>query len=169
MRTEVSTLDLEPESKKLVRVTITVPETASAGERYAAVWAQVTPPPSADSNVGQIRRVGVRVYLDIGPGGEPVTDFRVDGLAMGPPSGNWPVQPLPDGRWDAELVLVSGTVEGTVRARLTLPGPVGALVAEPDGRSVPLLAVAAGVLLAAVLTGFVWYLVRRRFVTRSAG
>ncbi|WP_329104022.1 DUF916 domain-containing protein [Micromonospora sp. NBC_01699] len=218
---EVPSVDLAPNSKKLVRVTITVPETASAGERYAAVWAQVTRPPSDDSNVGQIRRVGVRVYLDIGTGGEPATDFRVDGLAFGPPAGQWPVvtaevhntggraldmagtltlahssgtlragpfdvasgvsilpgqsgqvhvvldQPLPDGRWDARLVLLSGTVERVTEATLTLPAPVGAIVAEPDGRSAPVLAIGAGLLLAVVVVAFLAYLVRRNRATRA--
>ncbi|MDI1463407.1 hypothetical protein QEZ54_20715 [Catellatospora sp. KI3] len=83
-------IDLPPGAKRDVEVTIAVPEAASRGERYAAVWAQVTSSPD-QGNVLQIHRVGVRVYLDVGPGGEPPTDFRIDGLTVERGSGPWPV------------------------------------------------------------------------------
>jgi hypothetical protein len=91
IRTEVPRIDLPPRARRAVRVTVNVPASASWGERYAAILAQVTRPPTDGSNIGQIRRVGVRVYLDVGPGGEPPTDFRIDGLAAGRGPGEWPV------------------------------------------------------------------------------
>ncbi|SCF08667.1 hypothetical protein GA0070618_3113 [Micromonospora echinospora] len=91
VRTEVPDIDLPPGAKRAVKVTISVPESASRGERYAALLAQVTKPPTDGSNIGQIRRVGVRIYLDVGPGGEPPTDFRIDGLTAGRGPGEWPV------------------------------------------------------------------------------
>ncbi|MFI6758405.1 hypothetical protein ACIBF5_04565 [Micromonospora sp. NPDC050417] len=88
---ESSSADLEPGDRKQVEVTVAVPDTASKGERYGAVWAQITKPPTAQDNVGKIHRVGIRMYLDIGSGGEPPTDFRIDGLAVGLGGGEWPV------------------------------------------------------------------------------
>ncbi|GAA2358212.1 hypothetical protein Cme02nite_34190 [Catellatospora methionotrophica] len=84
-------IDLAPGAKQAVEVTIAVPDAASRGERYGAVWAQITSPPGKGGNVLQIHRVGVRVYLDVGPGGEPPTDFRIEGLAVERGTGQWPV------------------------------------------------------------------------------
>jgi hypothetical protein len=64
-----------------VRVSVHVPPKASAGERYAVLWAQVAGlavGPAA--NVRLVNRVGVRIYLDVGPGGEPPSDFRIEEL-----------------------------------------------------------------------------------------
>jgi hypothetical protein len=69
---------LDPHASVTVPVTIRVPRDASEGERYGVVWAQ-----TASTEPGQVRlvsRVGIRVYLSVGPGGEPATDFRIDGL-----------------------------------------------------------------------------------------
>lgn len=69
---------LEPHASVTVPVTIRVPRDASEGERYGVVWAQ-----TASTDPGQVKlvsRVGIRVYLSVGPGGEPATDFRIDGL-----------------------------------------------------------------------------------------
>ncbi|GIG90183.1 hypothetical protein [Plantactinospora endophytica] len=90
VRLESNSVDLPPGGRKRVRVTVAVPETAPAGERYGAIWAQISSPPSDGGNVLQIHRVGVRMYLDIGLGGEPPSDFRVDGMAVGPGDGTWP-------------------------------------------------------------------------------
>ncbi|MER5703161.1 hypothetical protein ABT023_14630 [Micromonospora sp. NPDC002296] len=87
----VNSIDLPPGAKKVVKVKIAVPGTASAGERYAAVLAQVARPPTDRGNVGQVHRVGVRIYLNIGPGGEPPTDFSIGDIAVGPGPGQWPV------------------------------------------------------------------------------
>ncbi|WP_037603718.1 hypothetical protein [Streptacidiphilus rugosus] len=64
----------------VVRVTVRVPPKASAGERYAVLWAQVAGPADRTSNVRLVSRVGVRLYLDIGPGGDPPSDFRIEEL-----------------------------------------------------------------------------------------
>ncbi|GAA2903780.1 hypothetical protein GCM10010517_69800 [Streptosporangium fragile] len=63
-----------------VKVTIKVPPDASKGERYAVIWAQVAAPANDVRNVGVNTQVGIRVYLDIGPGGEPPSDFRIEKL-----------------------------------------------------------------------------------------
>jgi hypothetical protein len=70
-------LDLAPGQGVPVLVTITVPPSASIGERYAVIWASITSDPTPSGNVTQVHRVGVRVYLDIGPGGDPLPDFAI--------------------------------------------------------------------------------------------
>ncbi len=62
-------------------VTIKVPRTASSGERYAVVWAEVSAVAPAAGGVRLVNRVGVRMYLSVGPGGGPSPNF-----AIGPPS-----------------------------------------------------------------------------------
>ncbi|MFF3322732.1 peptidase [Streptomyces sp. NPDC002889] len=76
-RVEPATANLEPHSRAKAEITINVPRTAQAGERYAVVWAESAAAADATHNIGSITRVGVRLYLDIGPGGEPVSDFKI--------------------------------------------------------------------------------------------
>ncbi|WP_329016064.1 DUF916 domain-containing protein [Micromonospora rifamycinica] len=68
---------LDPGDSVRFTGTITVPENASSGERYAVVWASATSKPTASGNVTQVHRVGVRVYLSVGAGGEPPSDFSI--------------------------------------------------------------------------------------------
>ncbi|AVT36550.1 hypothetical protein C6W10_08745 [Plantactinospora sp. BB1] len=71
-------LDLDPDERATVWTTIRVPEDAAAGERYAVLWAQTAG--LADSTVRHIGRAGVRIYLSVGPGGEPASDFTITDL-----------------------------------------------------------------------------------------
>ncbi|MDH2425654.1 hypothetical protein [Sphaerisporangium sp. TRM90804] len=68
-----------------VKATIAIPEGASKGERYGAIWAETASElkPGSRRNVAVVNRVGVRIYLDVGPGGDPPTDFRVKRLTPG--------------------------------------------------------------------------------------
>ncbi|WP_445316746.1 hypothetical protein [Micromonospora sp. ZYX-F-536] len=69
-------------------VTITVPRDAEAGERYAVIWAEVS---GVDGrNVRNIGRAGIRVYLSVGPGGEPPSGFEVGPLTGGRDAGGTP-------------------------------------------------------------------------------
>jgi hypothetical protein len=78
-KVDVSKLELAPGQKAPATVTIAVPDDASPGERYGAVWAALSSPPGA-GGITQVNRVGVRIYLSIGPGGEPASDFSVTSL-----------------------------------------------------------------------------------------
>jgi hypothetical protein len=70
-------LDLAPGTGATVRATVAVPPAASAGERYGVIWASVRSAPRPGGEISQVNRVGVRIYLDIGPGGEPRSDFSI--------------------------------------------------------------------------------------------
>lgn len=72
--------DVPAHGTAVVRVTVRVPPKASAGERYAVFWAQVAGPTDPAANVRLVNRVGVRIYLDVGPGGEPPSDFQIQEL-----------------------------------------------------------------------------------------
>ncbi|HEY0248764.1 MAG TPA: hypothetical protein VGC45_10945 [Gryllotalpicola sp.] len=67
-------------------VTIAVPATATMGERYAAVWAEIRsarPSAGADAHhpsITSISRVGVRTYLSVGPGNGPQSSFAISSL-----------------------------------------------------------------------------------------
>jgi hypothetical protein len=76
-----SALTLRPHGNAPVDVTISVPSRASSGERYAVIWASVSSPPAAQGGVLLVNRVGIRVYLDVGPGGDPPSDFQIDDIA----------------------------------------------------------------------------------------
>jgi hypothetical protein len=76
-----STVTLPPQGSALVEVTIVVPPRASSGERYAVVWASVSSSPAAPGAVLLVNRVGIRVYLDVGPGGDPPSDFQIENIA----------------------------------------------------------------------------------------
>jgi hypothetical protein len=60
-------------------VTIKVPRDASPGERYAVVWAEVRSAPSG-RGITQVSRVGIRLYLSVGPGSAPAADFTIRSL-----------------------------------------------------------------------------------------
>lgn len=70
-------LRLEPGAHTYETVTIEVPKEASAGERYAVIWAEVSAPAQAGGGVTLVNRVGVRMYLSIGSGGLAAADFAI--------------------------------------------------------------------------------------------
>src|SRR5436309_6718998 len=72
-------LDLAPGAKGTASVTLRVPAQTSAGERYAVVWAEVSAPAAA-GRISVVNRVGIRMYLSVGPGGEPVSSFVISSL-----------------------------------------------------------------------------------------
>lgn len=69
-----ASLTLPKDGHGEAKVTVAVPADATPGERYAVALAELPPPPG-QGLVGLASRVGVRVYLSVGPGSEPPTDF----------------------------------------------------------------------------------------------
>lgn len=70
-----------------VMVTIAVPTDAPEGEQYGAIWAEMRSPASA-GGVVQANRVGIRVYLSVGPGNGPPADFTITSLTPARKSGD---------------------------------------------------------------------------------
>lgn len=78
--TTPGSLALSPHHKTFVHVVVKVPPNAAPGERYGVVWAEVTTPPASPGGPIQVSRVGIRLYLSIGPGGAPASDFDIVSL-----------------------------------------------------------------------------------------
>lgn len=73
-----ATVDLPAGGSAIVTVMITVPPDAAPGERLAAVWAEVRS--GSTSGILQINRVGIRLYVSVGPGAAPASDFTIVSL-----------------------------------------------------------------------------------------
>ncbi|MFF0657297.1 hypothetical protein [Micromonospora tulbaghiae] len=124
-------VELGADDETTIRVTIRVPEKAEAGERYAVVWAETAG--SDGRTVKQVARAGIRVYLSVGPGGEPPSGFEV--------------APLVGGRDADGTPFVAAEVHNTGRRALDLTGELwlaegpGGLSAGPvraEARTLPL-------------------------------
>lgn len=115
-------LEMQPQSSQTVHVTVAVPHSAPSGETYAVVWAQVA---VRVNGVTEVNRVGVRIYLDVGPGGNPPTTFVLSTLSVRRSSSGRPI--------------VSSTVQNTgqraidVSGSLTLRYRNGSVTAGPYG------------------------------------
>ena len=72
-------VDVAPNEVVTPTVTIDVPVDAPPGEHYGVIWAEAR---SDDDGGGivQVNRVGIRIYLSVGPGGAPAADFTIDSL-----------------------------------------------------------------------------------------
>jgi hypothetical protein len=99
-------------------VTIAVPVDAAPGEQYGVVWAETRSAPTAGGGVTQVSRVGIRIYLSVGPGGAPAADFTIDSLTA---------ERSPDGR-----PTVLATVHNTGGRALDMSGTLQ-LLAGPGG------------------------------------
>jgi hypothetical protein len=73
-------LRLRPRSSALETLTIEVPKNASSGEHYAVVWAEISAPAPTAGGVTLVNRVGVRMYISIGPGGALPANFAIGAL-----------------------------------------------------------------------------------------
>ncbi len=61
-------------------MTIACARDASAGESYGVVWAELPAAVPAGGGITTVNRVGVRIYLSVGPGGEPAVDFVITAM-----------------------------------------------------------------------------------------
>jgi hypothetical protein len=71
-------LRLSPGSSAFATVTIHVPKRASSGARYAVVWASVSAPGAG--GITLVNRVGIRLYVTVGLGGAPSSNFVIGRL-----------------------------------------------------------------------------------------
>jgi hypothetical protein len=88
---DTAVADIDPGKSVQPRLTVTVPREATAGERYAVVWAELPPRKPPGGGIAVVNRVGLRVYLSVGPGGEPPTDFVIQSLTAERDTGGSPV------------------------------------------------------------------------------
>lgn len=71
-------------------IEIDVPENASTGERYGIVWGEAAAAAGA-GGVAEVNRAGIRIYLSVGTGGEPASNFTVDSMTASRGSADEPV------------------------------------------------------------------------------
>jgi hypothetical protein len=111
---------LAPDSELLDTLRISVPTDSSPGERYAVLWAEVSESPPTAGGVELVNRVGIRIYLSVGPGGAPPSNFTVSALTAK--------------RSSTDAPLVTATVRNTSQTMLDIgslmlsrgPGGLGA-------------------------------------------
>ncbi|WP_326824337.1 hypothetical protein [Streptosporangium sp. NBC_01756] len=118
-----TSVTVPPGGYETASVTIKVPPAASRGERFGVVWAEVVAEPNARHSVRVVNRVGIRLYIDVGLGGEPPSDFEIEKLT--------PVR-APDGR--PELVALVRNTGGRaidMSGTLSLSDGPGGLSAGP--------------------------------------
>jgi hypothetical protein len=113
-----STVILPAGGETAETVSVRVPKMASSGERYAVVWAEISAPAPAGGGVTLVNRVGVRMYLGIGPGGAAQANF-----AIGSPTAQ---------RSGSGEPLVVATVRNTGKRTLSIGGTL-MLSAGPGG------------------------------------
>lgn len=75
-----ATIDIPAEGVATAAVSINVPVDAAPGEQYAVVWVEARSPAITEGGLTQVSRVGIRVYLSVGPGGPPAADFVIESL-----------------------------------------------------------------------------------------
>ncbi|MFP5218820.1 MAG: peptidase [Actinomycetes bacterium] len=106
---EPSRLSLAGGERQTALVTIEVPGDAAPGERYGVIWAEL--PPVEGGGVAQVNRVGIRVYLSVGPGGEPASDFVVESLQVSRSAEGAPVVTAQVRNTGGRALDMSGTLE----------------------------------------------------------
>jgi hypothetical protein len=114
-------VELPPGATHEATVAVDVPEDASKGERYGVIWASVAS--LGDGDVQMVNRVGIRIYLSVGPGGEPASDFEVSTLTASRTEDGRPVV-------TAEVVNVGGRAIDMSGELVLTDGP-GSLTAGP--------------------------------------
>jgi hypothetical protein len=112
--------DISANANLVATVIIDVPTDAPPGEQYGVVWAEARPDAGAGGGVIQVSRVGIRLYVSVGPGGAPAADFTIDHLTARRSSQGQPT--------------VSATVHNTGGRALDMSGTLQ-LSAGPGGVS----------------------------------
>jgi hypothetical protein len=77
-KVSAASVTLAPHQLKTLKVTVSVPRNASRGNQYAVIWAQdAAIGRSGRANVMLVNRVGIRMYVSVGPGGPPPSNFTI--------------------------------------------------------------------------------------------
>ncbi|MFI2458218.1 peptidase [Streptomyces sp. NPDC019539] len=140
-------LTLEPGEKARAVVKAAIPRAAAKGERYAVFWAQTSAPVDRTHNVAAVSRVGIRMYLSVGPGGEPPSSFRISEFSVHRTEAGAPVVTAKVRNTGGRALDLKGKVDlsggpGGLRAgpfyvrpgTTLLPGAVGTVAADLDPR-----------------------------------
>lgn len=102
-----SSLTLPPGGNGTATVTVAVGDGPTSGEHYGVVWAEARAP-APGGGIATVHRVGVRMYVSIGPAGEPPSDFEIRSLTAS--------------RGEEGRPVVTASVENTGQRALDLTG-----------------------------------------------
>ncbi|MGD0069523.1 MAG: hypothetical protein ABSB76_39640 [Streptosporangiaceae bacterium] len=132
-------LTLAPHGNATLVVTVAVPRNAPSGSQYGMIWAQVSS--SGAGNVTLVSRVGIRLYLSIGQGGAPPSDFTLGTPAASRTSAGIPVIRVPVDDTGGLALDVRGTVQLSGGPGGISAGPFDAstIVTLAPGQSAPAL------------------------------
>ncbi|MGZ8178993.1 hypothetical protein ACXVUM_13775 [Williamsia sp. SKLECPSW1] len=78
-----ATITVPDRAARTATVRIAVPRDATETERYAVVWAEIRGAAPSGGGIVGVSRVGIRVYLSVGPGNGPPADFRLAAVTPG--------------------------------------------------------------------------------------
>ena len=117
-------------------VTVRVPKGASAGQRFAVVWAQVAQPATVTGGLTLVNRVGLRIYLSVGRGAARPANFAISALHATSKAGRPLVLATVHNSGQRTLTITGGLTlsAGPVGLRAG-PFPLANAVAMPPGTS----------------------------------
>jgi LPXTG-motif cell wall-anchored protein len=115
--------DVPPGGHTIASVTIAIPHGAPPGEQYGVVWAETRSAPAGGAGITQVSRVGIRLYVSVGPGGAPASAFTIGSLIAKRSSRGQPVV--------VATVHNSGGRALDINGTLQLSGGPGGLSAGP--------------------------------------
>lgn len=148
--------------RRTATLRIDVPPDAPEGEHYAVVFAERRPDDPGGLAVSS--RVGIRIYLSVGPGGAPVSDFTIDSVTAARDGDGRPMITAAVTNTGGRALDLTGSVRltegpgGTVAGPFDLdvaatlpPGGTGQAVLElspdlPDGPWLAVLTLGSGLL-----------------------
>jgi hypothetical protein len=107
------------------RITIRVPRNAPPGEQYGVIWAQDRGHDPALPTIGLVNRVGIRIYLSVGPGGPPPSNFTMTAPAASRGAGDRALVTVRADNTGGRALTISGTLTLTDGPGGLALGPVG--------------------------------------------
>ena len=129
---------VSPRARVLATARFTVPEDAAAGERYGVLLAELPAQPGG-AGVSVANRVGVRVYLNVGSGGAPASDFRVDSLQASRSADGTPMATARVQNTGARALDMTGSLRVTMGALSGGPFPARLGTTLAPGETAPVL------------------------------
>jgi hypothetical protein len=102
-------LTVAPHSHATLEATVAVPRDAPSGEQYGVIWAQQSS--SGAGSVKLVSRVGIRLYLSIGAGGAPASNFTLGTPVASRTAAGVPVVRVPVDNTGGRALDVRGTLQ----------------------------------------------------------
>lgn len=102
-------VSLAPHASATLTATVAVPADAPSGEQYGVIWAEEDT--RGAGNINLVSRVGIRLYLSIGTGQTPASNFTIGTPTVGRTAAGDPYIHLPLGNNGGRALDIHGTVK----------------------------------------------------------